>query len=91
MRFIRKCKSTAKLTQVKYENYPYLLTQEIENRQEKNRKLQEDELWYLVQTMADVGTRHHNANMKVGTIAPNQVFLNDDGQLKLATQFSWPD
>jgi DNA-binding helix-hairpin-helix protein with protein kinase domain len=44
----------------------------------------------LIYTFADVGSKFHNRGGKVGDIRPENVFINEDGQLKVATKHSWP-
>ena len=34
--------------------------------------------------------KFHDKKQKVGDIRPENVFVNDDGQLKLSTVHSWP-
>lgn len=44
----------------------------------------------MIYTFADVGSKFHNRGGKVGDIRPENVFINEDGQLKVATKHSWP-
>lgn len=57
---------------------------------EKPRHFEESEIWYLLHIIADVGAQFHQNGTKVGDIRPENVFINEDGQIKLASKFSWP-
>jgi hypothetical protein len=41
------------LCQVSYDNYPYLLLEEIENRRAKKKRFDETELWLLLYCLLD--------------------------------------
>lgn len=41
-------------------------------------------------TFADVGSKFHNMNTKVGDIRPANVCINEDGQIKVMTKHSFP-
>ena len=47
-------------------------------------------MWYLIYTLADVGRKFHSDGGKVGDIRPENIFINEDGQLKVASRCSWP-
>lgn len=47
-------------------------------------------MWYLLYTIADVGRKFHSLGSKVGDIRPMNIFINDEGQFKLGTKYSWP-
>ena len=78
----------AKIT---YDGHPFTLEKEIENRQKlQNGYFKEEELWYLLWALSDVGRRFHESGYKVGDITPRNVLMNEHGALKLIHQFSWP-
>ena len=79
------------LTQIEYDNFPYVLIDEIRNRAYLQHKLfEESELWYLVYTLLAAGNDFHESGKKVGDIRPQNVFINEDGQVKVATHLTWP-
>lgn len=74
-----------------YPNYPYTLSELIKQRQPDRRLFKESELWYVLYALTaakrDIGGR----TKKLGDIKPENVFVNEDGKVKVASQFSWPD
>ena len=77
--------------QIDYENFPFMLRDEIINRENMHHKVfEENELWYLLYTLVSTARDFHNKNLKVGDIRPDNIFINEDGQIKMGTQFSWP-
>lgn len=38
-----------------------------------------------------MGESYHRNGEKVGNIDPHYVFMNEDGMIKIATKFSWPN
>lgn len=77
---------------IDYDGYPYLLAQEIENRQKLEfGSFSEEDLWYLLYGISDVGQRFHRSGEKVGDICPKHILMNDDGGVKIVHQFSWPE
>jgi serine/threonine protein kinase len=56
-----------------------------------NKKLfEENELWYLVFTLLSASSTYHKQDRKVGDIRPDNIFINEDGQVKVASVDSWP-
>jgi len=47
-------------------------------------------MWYLLYTLINAAKDFHNQGIKVGDIRPANIFINEDGQVKMATQYSWP-
>lgn len=87
----RDCESTYFSTQLNYDNYAYLLTDEIYNRKGKKDKFQEWELWYLLFTLSAAQTEMKSKlNSKVGDIRPQNVFLNSEGKVRVSSLLSWP-
>jgi predicted double-glycine peptidase len=77
--------------QLTFDNYSYLLTEEIYNRHGRKAKFEEPELWYLllVLSAAQQEIKKKMGN-KVGDIRPHNVFLNQDGEAKVSSCYSWP-
>ncbi len=74
-----------------FQNFPYVLADEIRNRaQLKQKFFDEPELWYLIYTLLSAGHEFHKNGKKAGDIRPENVFINEDGQVKVATQLTWP-
>lgn len=76
--FSRKglCGDTGTL-QLSFENYPYLLSEEIYNRRGRHSKFEETELWYLLFVLCAAQQEvKRKAGSKVGDIRPQNVFLN---------------
>jgi serine/threonine protein kinase len=40
--------------------------------------------------MIEAASIFHNKGEKVGDIRPENIFINDNGQTKIACQYSWP-
>ena len=76
--------------QIDFNNYPYLLTEEIYNRRGKKSKFTEQELWYLLFSLVAAKKSMADLHLKVGDIRPENVFLNEDGKIKVANLDSWP-
>ena len=80
---------TAKIT---YDGYPYLLSQDIANRQNLEMgNYKESELWYLLYSISSVAKRFHESGYKVGDIRPQNVTMSEHGEVQLTHMFSWPD
>jgi DNA-binding helix-hairpin-helix protein with protein kinase domain len=43
-----------------------------------------------VYTLLSSSEGYHNEGRKIGDIRPDNIFINEDGQVKVATQDSWP-
>jgi len=68
-----------------------VLADEIRNRAcLKQKFFDETELWYLIYTLISAGHEFHKNGRKVGDVRPENVFINEDGQVKVATQLTWP-
>lgn len=78
--------------QVTFRYYPYLLRDEILNRNSMEGKcFEEAELWYLVFSIIHAASAFHTNGCKVGDVRPLNVFISPEGQVRVATQFSWPN
>ncbi len=79
------------IAHITYQNFPYLLSDEITNRECLNKKLfEENELWYLVYTLLSAAFTYHREGKKVGDMRPDNIFINEDGQVQVACIDSWP-
>lgn len=47
-------------------------------------------MWYLSFNLIEAAAIFHQKGEKVGDIQPANIFINDNGQTKVACQFSWP-
>jgi hypothetical protein len=70
-----------------YPDYPHLLVDEIEERRATRKYFEEDELWYLLYAFAN---SKRQLKGKIGDIRPQNVFINDQGRVKIASTLSWP-
>jgi serine/threonine protein kinase len=52
---------------------------------------EEAELWYLVYSVISAGEAFHSAGLKIGDVRPQNVFISPEGQVRVATQVSWPN
>lgn len=69
-----------------------MLRDEIVNRCNMEGKyFEEAELWYLVYSMILAGSHFHAHGEKLGDIRPLNVFISPEGQVRIATQFTWPN
>ena len=82
--------STPADIQLLFENFPYLFHNEIENRMSMNRHFEEAELFYLLYTLLLSAQDFSLLNSKIGDVRPYNIFINDEGQVKIANRFSWP-
>lgn len=74
-----------------YDNYPYLLHDEIETRNETKKYFNEAELWYLFYGLASAASIFKKIGSKVGDIQSKNIFLNEEGQIKISNICSWPN
>jgi len=56
----------------------------------EGKYFEEAELWYLVYSMILAGNTFHAKNMKLGDIRPQNIFISPEGQVRVATQYTWP-
>lgn len=61
---------TLRLSKILYENYPYLLTDEISNRKGLNKLFDESEIWYLLYTAVSAANDFEKIARKLGDIRP---------------------
>jgi DNA-binding helix-hairpin-helix protein with protein kinase domain len=55
-----------------------------------NQKFKEYEIWYLAYVLIETGAKFHAEGKRVGDIRPLNIFINEDKQIKVATQYTWP-
>ena len=68
-----------------------MLSDEIKNRKKLNNPAAESELWSLIYSLSQLGSDYHKCNIKTGDIRPSNIFFNDNGDVKVVTQHSWPE
>jgi serine/threonine protein kinase len=55
------------------------------------KHFEETELWYLLHCLVSSARDFSKLEIKVGDIRPSNIFINEDGQIKVANVLSWPD
>lgn len=90
MRIFWNSLSTNNLIQIDFDNYPYLLNEELDNRRKENNYFTETELWYLLYGLLCAANILRKADIKVGDIQPKNIFINPEGQIKVSNLCSWP-
>lgn len=78
------------VTQIDYDNYPYILSEEISNRSPNHNHFTEAELWYLVYGLTSSAHIFRAVGTKVGDVRPDNIFINECGQIRIANLCSWP-
>lgn len=68
-----------------------MLTDEIYNRKGLSKLFDESEIWYLLYTAVSAAKDFQSLKKKLGDIRPDNIFINEDGQVKLANIYSWPN
>ena len=76
--------------QLNYEDFPHLLSSEIEDRRGSRKGFEERELWYLLHGLTHAKANIKPAFNKVGDIRPNNIFINDKSEIKVSNLNSWP-
>ena len=76
--------------QLGYEDFPHLLSSEIEDRKGSRKGFEERELWYLLYGLAHAKANIKPAFSKVGDIRPQNVFINDKTQVKVTSLNTFP-
>jgi hypothetical protein len=78
------------MKKIVYENLSYVLKGEVENRFKINRYFEEREVWYLLYNMIRAGNKFERIKRKIGNMHPNNILINDDGQIKIIATCSIP-
>ena len=86
----RKRHSTYLFIKINYQNYPYLLTEEIYDRRGKKTRSQEVEIWFLLYSLVRARNQAIQMSQNLVDIRPSNIFLNEDGRIKVACSLSWP-
>ena len=76
--------------QLQFEDFPYLLTEEIYHRKGRKSQFEEQELWYLLYCLCMAKDSLQLGGSKLGDIRPANIFINDEGSVKVTNQLSWP-
>ena len=64
---------------------------EINNRKRLGRYFLETEMWYLLYNIVRAGHKFEKVKKKVGDVSPNNILINDDGQIKVLSTVSLPN
>ena len=75
---------------ITYENYPYLLIEEIHNRRGLKGKFNETEIWFLLLSLAEARRQAATVGEWLGDVRPDNIFLNEAGNIKVSNSLSWP-
>jgi serine/threonine protein kinase len=84
----RMCGNTG-VVSAKYPYFPHLLIDEIINRVKNNHPFAEEELWYLLFILIESAYYIHKSDKIVGDIRPLNIFINEDGEIKIATRYTF--
>ena len=71
------CNCTFGLKQIDYQNYSYLLTEEIYNRKGKKTIFTEVELWFLLYSLSQAREQALAIGQRLGDVRPKNIFLNE--------------
>ena len=55
-----------------------------------NKHFDEEELWYLLYVLVSVSKDFRAVDRKIGDVRPYNIFINEEGHIKVANAFSWP-
>jgi hypothetical protein len=55
-----------------------------------NKYFEEEELWYLLFSLSSCAKDFSKIDRKIGDVRPHNIFINEEGQIKIANAFSWP-
>ena len=87
---LRHCSRTHPSIQVDYHNYPYLLTEQIYDRRGKKSRFSEVEIWFLLYSLIRANGQACQINQQIVDLRPTNIFLNEDGKIRVSTNLSWP-
>lgn len=83
------CSTSGELT-LTYPHFPRILSSEIALRKKEAKRFTEGELWYLLYALAMAKSALLEICENVGDIQPRNIFLNETGEIKVASLRSWP-
>ena len=78
------------MIQLCFDDFPHLLSSEIEDRKASRKGFEETELWYLLYSLAQAKAQMNPAFSKVGDLRPHNIFVNEKSQVRVANLLSWP-
>lgn len=81
---------TALLSKAIYPYFPFSLKSEIENRVGLSAPFEEKELQYLLFELLDLAKEFEKASHKAGNIKPDNILINNDGEVSIITRYSYP-
>ena len=55
-----------------------------------NKHFEEEELWYLLYSLVSSAADFNRIDSKIGDVRPYNIFINEEGQIKIANIYSWP-
>ena len=91
MRQLGHSEGARPVTQILFEYYPFSLQKEIANRRELKSPFNEQELWFLLYEITSSVLEFESLGRKSGDIRPRNIFINEDGLVKVVNQHSFPD
>ena len=50
----------------------------------------EIELWFLLYSLSQAHAQASYFGQRLGDVRPSNIFLNEDGKIKVANSLSWP-
>ena len=54
------------------------------------KHFEEEELWYLLYSLVSSAQDFNKINSKIGDVRPYNIFINEEGQIKIGNLYSWP-
>lgn len=75
---------------IKYDCFYISFQEEIDRRTNEEKHFEEEELWYLLLTLAEAAAGSHQFQTALGDLKPSNLLLNKDGQIKLLGKLSLP-
>lgn len=66
-----------------------MLSDEIYDRRGKKRPFSEQELWYLLFSLAKAEHQNQSALGPIRALSPSNVFLNEEGSIRVGNALSW--
>ena len=63
----------------------------IAQRRLEPKQFKESELWYVLYALAIAKQDIKDRSVKLGDIKPENIFVNDQGNVKVANIYSWPN
>lgn len=78
------------IMQIFFQNYPYLLIEEIYNRRGLKSRFSETEIWFLLFSLIEARKQAAAVGERLGDIRPKNIFLNEVGNIKVSNSLTWP-